>query len=196
MLKHLIPYALVLVAACSNPDGNTSTDKIEVTGQSSIRQPGPAPAERRGQEFVSSVEGSFQFLLESGRLAEQKADQVKVKQFAQTLRQTVETARTELSAISDASRLQVAPVAGDTNQSDLAILSSTRGQPLERAFADQQVEALTGLVGLMRAYSDGGDNPQLKSWAAKHQTAINERLLDVQTLRAELEEAGLPADQR
>jgi putative membrane protein len=187
---------LALLAACSDPAGNSASDKIKVTGASTVRQPGPAPAETRGQDFVSAVEGGFQFVLESTRLAEQKAGQSKVKQFAQKLRSSVTSARSELESIAAASRLQLAPRPGETHQSDLAVLSSTEGAPLDRAFAEQQVEALTALVGLIRAYSDGGDNPRLKDWAAKSQTVINDHLLDVQTLRAELEEAALPPDQR
>jgi len=192
----LLPL-LAILSACSDQAGNTTSDRIEVTNGATIRQPGPAPAETRGQEFVSAVEGGFQFVLESTRMVDPKAEQAKVQQFARKLQTDVEALRTELGQIAAASRLQLAPAGGETTyQSDLAVLSSTKGDPLERAFAEQQVETLTALVGLIRAYGDGGDNPQLKAWATRAQSVVNDRLMDVQTLRAELETVNLPADQR
>jgi putative membrane protein len=180
--------ALLLLPACGESDQN-ATDRIQVTGQSGGGSGvQPARAETRGQDFVSTVVGAFDFAIESARLAERKAGQAEVKQFAAKLRADIETSRTELAQLASASGLKLDPMAGETHQTDLAVLSSTQGAPLEQAFAEQQMEALTGLVGLIRAYKNGGDNPQLKAWAEKHQGTINDRLLDVQTLNAELQE--------
>lgn len=196
MLKTRHTLACLLLAACSGSDGNESTDKIEVAGQEAPRAGRPIPAEVRGQEFVASVLGSFQFLDQSVTRADERAGDARVKAFARSLRASVATARAELEQAASGSRLMLEPVRGETHETDLAVLSSTRGAPFDLAFAEQQMEALTLLVGLVRAYSDGGDNPQLKAWAGKHQAVINDRLMDVQTLKAEVETPSLPADQR
>ncbi len=182
--------ALCLLAACSDGAQNNATDKIEVTGQATSAPGRPAPAEAQGQDFVSAVLGSYSFSLESARLVEEKADQARVKQFAAKLRGDLEASQSELTQLASAAGLKMEPTPGETHQTDLAVLSSTRGGPLEQAFAEQQMEALTGLVGLLRAYKNGGDNPALKAWAEKAQAIVNERLLDVQTLNSELQEAA------
>jgi putative membrane protein len=186
--------ALLLLSACGEKADNAA-DRIEVTGQGAPLAPGqPAPAEARGQDFVSTVIGAYGFVIESAKLAEQNADQANVKQFATKLRTDIEASRAELSQVAGGAGLKLDPKAGETHETDLAVLSSTRGSPLEIAFAEQQIEALTGLVGLIRAYKNGGDNPALKVWAEKHQAIVNDRLLDVQTLNAELQEAQEPGN--
>jgi putative membrane protein len=181
---------LMIVSACAEEPGNNASDRIEVTGQSAGAAGQPSAAEAKGQEFVSAVLGDYSFSLESARLAEQKAERANVKQFAAKLREGLAASQAELTAIATAASLRTEPAPGETHQTDLAVLSSTSGVPLEQAFAEQQIEALTGLVGLIRAYKNGGDNPALKAWAEKAQSVVNERLLDAQTLNAELQEAA------
>jgi putative membrane protein len=190
-MRHLtLPFAaLIALSACGEAPDNSS-DKIEVTGQSAAKVGQPAPAEARGQDFVSSVLGSYAFSLESARLAEQKADRAAVKQFATQLRSDLESSQAELTRLASGAGLRMEPTPGETHQTDLAVLSSTRGAPLERAFAEQQMEGLTALVGLLRAYKNGGDNLDLKAWADKAQRVVGERLMDVQTLNGELQEAA------
>lgn len=187
---------LVLLSACSDAGSDNSADNIEVVGQEAPRPGRPAPAEVHGQQFVSAVLGRFDFLLESAQVAEQKAGSAKTKAFAGKLRTDIAAAQSDLTQLATSGGLKPDPTPGETDQTDLAVLSSTSGAPLDRVFAESQMEALTQLVGLVRAYGDGGDNPALKTWAARSQTVLNERLLDVQSLKAEIEEASLPADQR
>ncbi len=186
---YLMVPALAL-AACAESPSNQASDAIEVTGQSTGAALQPALAETRGQDFVSTVLGGYEFSIESARLAEQKAATPSVKQFAAKLRGDLEASRLELSRIAQGAGLKLDTTRGDTHETDLAVLSSTAGAPLERPFAEQQMEALTGLVGLIRAYKNGGDNPALKAWAEAAQSVVNDRLLDVQTLNAELQEAA------
>ena len=192
----LTAAALLMLSACGATPNNSAEDRIEVTGSASSQGPLPAPAETRGQDFVSTVLGGYAFSLESARLAEQKADQASVKQYATKLRTDLEASQAELTQLASAAGLKIELRAGEMHQTDLAVLSSTRGGPLERAFAEQQMEALTGLVGLIRAYKNGGDNPQLKAWAEKHQAIVNDRLMDVQSLNAELQTADEEPAQR
>jgi putative membrane protein len=186
MTKHLCfaAAALLLLPSCSN-QATAPEDKIEVTGQSAQPPAGPAPQEVQGQAFASSVLGSLDFSLASARFASERSDGANTRALAQKMSADFGAARQELAGL-----IQVEPASAATHESDLAILSSTRGAPLERAFAEQQMDALTLLIGTVRAYKNGGDNPALKAWAEKYQGAINDRLLDVQTLRAELEGEG------
>ena len=167
-----------------------------MTGQSAAATARPAPREVVGQAFVSAVLGHFDFAQASAKLASDRAGLPSVQTYAQKLTADIEAARQALAPIASADGLTLTATAGPTDQSDLAILSSSRGQPIAKAFAEQQMETLTLLVGTMRAYKNGGDNESLRGWAEAYQGRINDRLLDVQTLNAEVETALLPPDQR
>lgn len=190
MIRSGITASLLMIclAGCGDRAGESAeADKIEVTGAAAGAPAGPAPAEVSGQAFVSTVLGGLDFALSSAQMAVERADRPSTKQLAQKMVAELTASKDELSRIANSGGLTLEPGAGPTDQSDLAILSSTRGAPLEKAFADQQMESLTLLVGTIRAYKNGGDNPQLRAWAEKHQGVVNERLLDMQTLKAELE---------
>lgn len=189
----MILLAGTALAGCSaDPAGNNASGQIVVENGQAAALPGPAAAETKGQDFASTALGNLDFTLESARLAAERAGQADVKQYAQALSGDAAAAREQLTGIITASQLKAEPLSTPTHQSDLAILSSTRGAPLDQAFADQQVKALSELVGLLRAYKNGGDNAQLKSWAEATQAKLNDRLLDLQSLGAAMQEAADP----
>ena len=181
MTRFLVLAAVLWLAACGKKESATE-NRIEVTGQSAQAPAGSAPQEVQGNAFASAVLGSLDFSLESARQVTERGESANAKALAQKLSAEFATARQELAGLAKAE-----PQADPTHAGDLAILSSARGAPLERVFAEQQMESLTALVGTVRAYKNGGDNPALKAWAEEHQGTINDRLLDIQTLRAELE---------
>ena len=93
--------------------------------------------------------------------------------------------RERLAQLAQSSGVKAEP--GASHGTELALISSTKGPPLEKLFVDQQLETLSELVGLIRAYKNGGDNAELKRWAEADQSVVNDRLLDLQTLKAEIE---------
>lgn len=189
--------ALLIAGCASEPDTAPKEDRIEVRGGAMTGTAGPAPEEAKGQPFVSTVLGSLDFALASATRLESVADApAGARGNARQLAAAATAAREELATIASAERLSFTPTPGSTHQTDLAVLSSATGMSLGKAFAAQQVDALTLLIGTMRAYKNGGDNERLRAWADKHQATLNDRLLDIQTLNAELETATLPADQR
>jgi predicted outer membrane protein len=188
-MTKLTPVAatvLILLAGCGKRDSDTG-NRIEVTGQATQPQAGPAPAEVHGQPFISTVLGSLDFSIAGAKQVAGRGETGGGKALATRMDTELSAARQALVAIAKTGGLKLEPQAGPTFQTDLAILSSGRGKPLEQAFAQQQVDSLTLLVGTVRAYKNGGDNPALKAWAEKYQGVINDRLLDMQTLQAELE---------
>ena len=183
----LILLAAASLSACS--DKAADSDSIVVENASANGTPvQAAPAEAEGQAFVSAVLGSYRFEVESARLAAAKAQRPDVKQFAQQLLAAFEASAGGLKPFTGDTNS--APTTGPTHQSDLAILSSTQGAPLEKAYLDQRLPALTELLGLVRAYKNGGDNAQLKAWAERAQAMIADQLDKTQSLKAEVEAAA------
>jgi len=185
----LVSFAVLLAGCGGKPDAANQSDKITVEGGQAAQVAAPAPAETHGQDFVSSVLGSYDFVVESARAANERADRADVKQFAATLGSGIGASRDRLAKLAQGSGLKAEP-GQSRHGTELAMLSSTRGAPLEKLFVDQQIDTLSELVGLIRAYKTGGDNPELKHWAEANQSVVNDRLLDLQTLKAEIEERG------
>jgi hypothetical protein len=142
-----------------------------------------------GQDFVSAVLGRYDFAAQSARVVAGRADRPEVKQFADKLAADLARSRDALVAAAGG-KLKIEPTPVDASQTDLAILGSAHGAALETAFAERQLDNLSQLLGLMRAYGDGGDNAVLKSWAARDQALINDRISDLQTLDAQLKETA------
>lgn len=188
-LMPLLAVGCLLTTGCGDRATEPS-DKIEVTGQSVQAKPAPAPAEVQGEPFVATVLGSLDFSIAGAKQVADRGETEGGRALARKMEGEFSAARQELMDIAKSGGLTARAEAAPTFQSDLAILGSTRGKPLEQAFAKQQVDSLTLLVGTVRAYKNGGDNAALKAWADKYSSAIGERLLDVQSLNAELEGNG------
>jgi predicted outer membrane protein len=183
----LVSLAALLAGCSGKQDAANQSNEIEVVGGGHAQRASPAPVETRGQDFVSAVMSDYDFVLASARAAADKADRAEVKQFATKLGTNIGASRDQLAQIAQASGLK-AEAGGSAHGAELAMLSSTRGAPLEKLFVDQQLDLLSELVGLIRAYKNGGDNAELKRWAEANQSVVNDRLLDLQTLKAEIEE--------
>jgi predicted outer membrane protein len=184
----LVLAAGLTLAGCGEKQADS--DNIAVVGESNLAQPaGPAPAETRGQDFVSTVMGSYDFVLAGARTAGERTDRPEVKTYAAKTVTDLTASLDQLKGVAGPAGLELNATPLPTGQTDLAVLTSTRGAPFDKAFAESQMEALTNLVGLIRAYKNGGDNDALKAWAETHQAIVNDRLLEVQTLKAVVEEA-------
>lgn len=185
----LTTAALGLAACGSKPADADSNDAIAVENGTAQLPSGPAPAETKGQDFVTSVLGSYAFAIGSAKQLGEKGVTSQSKQFGQKMATDLGASLEELKAIATKGGLKLEPEANGTDQGDMAILTSAKGLSLDKAFAAQQLNRLSELLGLVRAYKNGGDNAELKAWAEKAQTVVNDKLLGVQSLKAELDEA-------
>lgn len=185
----ILAGATLCLSACNSRTAADSNDAIAVQNAQAQPPAGPAPAETRGQEFVSTVMGGFDFAIASAKMLGEKAESASARRFGQAMAADFTASLDSLKAIARAGHLKLEPQAGPVDQTDLALLSSATGKPVEQAFAAQQAGRLSELLGLIRAYKNGGDNPELKAWAEKAQIVVNDRLLAVQTLKAEMEDA-------
>lgn len=192
-MSKLLSCAFLLSVAISMSGCNRTpaaeNDAISVKNGSAAAPAGPAPAETHGQDFVSAVLGRYDFAAQSARLVAGRADRPNVKQFADKLAADLVRSREALVAAAGG-KLKLKPTPVDASRTDLTILGSAHGAALETAFAERQLDNLSQLLGLIRAYGDGGDNAALKNWAIRDQALINDRLSDLQTLDAQLKETA------
>lgn len=162
-----------------------------------------------GAEFARLAAMSDRFEIASSRMAEQKSQNAEVKQFAQHMIRDHEKTSQELQVLmaqvqgrgtgaGSAYPQGREPAGGATAsaqggpQSDrldpqhetlIQQLQQAGGTEFDRLYARQQVTAHQQAVDMFRNYSQSGDNEQLKQWAAKTLSALQEHLQMAQRLQ-------------
>ncbi|MTW17937.1 DUF4142 domain-containing protein [Rhodoplanes serenus] len=148
----------------------------QTTGQTT-GQAGPAAGQATGAalgaappaaEFVRKAAISDMFEVQSSQLAREKADQ-EGRQFAATMLQAHTKTTGELRELVTSGKVKAELPAGldDEHRQKLERLRGLSGKAFEDAYETMQVEAHQTAVQLFSAYAQGGDDPELKQWAAK-----------------------------
>jgi len=133
----------------------------EKTGINALVGKAPSTA-----DFVKMVAISDMFELESSNLAQQKADEESKKFASQMIADHTRTSG-ELKALAPKANAQLPTALDSTHQSKLDKLKNLNGEEFDNQYDAMQVDAHENAVSLFSRYADGGDNPELKAWAAK-----------------------------
>lgn len=140
-------------------------------------QAGPAAGQGTGAalaaavpaaDFVRKAAISDMFEVQSSQLAREKADQ-EGRQFAATMLQAHTKTTGELRELVTSGKVKAELPAGldDEHRQKLERLRGLSGKAFEDAYETMQVEAHQTAIQLFSAYAQGGDDPELKQWAAK-----------------------------
>jgi putative membrane protein len=121
------------------------------------------------EEFVTKVAISDMMEIQAAKLALSKEPEGDRKPFAERMVKDHEHTSMELKALVDGGKVNVTlPTALDSeHQKELDELKTKSGKEFDRAYDPMQVTAHQQAVQLFQAYARGGDNPDLKAWAAK-----------------------------
>lgn len=169
------------------------------------------------QEFMRLAAMSDRFEVASSRLAQQQSQNAKVKEFAghmvqdhmkttqelQTLMQQLPGSGTsagtplpngrESQGTAQSGQItnaQGGPQHEGLDQQHTALLQQlqqARGAEFDRLYVRQQVAAHQQAVDLFSNYSQSGDTPQLKQWAAKTLPSLQEHLRMAQALQSSVQ---------
>ena len=120
------------------------------------------------EDFVMQAAQSDMYEIESSKLALERADG-DTKAFAEQMITAHEKTSSDLKALVEGGTVKTAlPDTMTDDQSDsLAELDPLRGAEFSEEYIDDQVDAHEDAVDLFERYAEGGDNPELKAWAAK-----------------------------
>jgi putative membrane protein len=124
-------------------------------------------------DFVKQVAISDMFEIESNKLGQEKGNAAE-KSFASQMVQDHTKTSTELKALVSSGKVKAElPAALDSaHQSKLDKLKSKTGKDFSSDFDSMQQDAHKDAVSLFERYANGGDNAELKSWAAKTLPAL------------------------
>jgi putative membrane protein len=115
--------------------------------------------------FVKVVTSSNEFEIESSQLAEQKAKDSDVKDFAKKM---ISDHTMAAEGLKKAAKLgDAAPMLSPKHAAMMAILKGATDQEFEPLYIDMQTSAHMEAVSLFATYAKGGDDPAVKAFAKK-----------------------------
>uniref|UniRef100_UPI001E5C2DEA DUF4142 domain-containing protein n=1 Tax=Microvirga roseola TaxID=2883126 RepID=UPI001E5C2DEA len=170
------------------------------TGNQSQQQRTQAQSAQAGQmqasDFVNRAAVSNMFEIESSRLAQQRSQNDRVRQFAQRMIQDHTQATERLqSVVQNIDGVSVPSNLDQQHQQMLRTLQSASGQGFDRAYVQMQVTAHRNAVNLFQQYAQNGDNQQLQQFAQQTVPTLREHLQSIQQIQNALPPAQVGATQ-
>lgn len=144
----------------------------EKTGVNSLIGIAPKTA-----DFVKEVAVSDMFEIKSSELAAERADEA-TKTFAKQMIADHRKTSGELKGLVESGKVQ-APLPAEldsAHQKKLDTLAGLKGGDFIKQYHSDQVKAHKDAVDLFKRYGDGGENADLKAWAAKTRPALEGHL--------------------
>jgi putative membrane protein len=173
MNRNMVTAAILLIS--TSAFAQTAAEK---TGVNSLI--GVAP---KTEDFVQEAATSDMFEIESSKLAVERADPA-TKTFAQQMIADHQKTSMEMKQLVDSGKVQAPiPTAMTSSQKNmLDQLNGLHGDDFNKQYHSDQVSAHKDAVDLFKRYGDGGDNADLKSWAAATLPALEHHLMMAQNL--------------
>jgi putative membrane protein len=130
------------------------------------------------EEFVKKVAISDMMEIQSSQLALSRQPDADTKPFAEQMVKDHEDTSRELESLVNSGKVKgPLPKSLDADhQKKLDELKSKSGKEFDRAYDQMQLQAHEEAVALFEHYSQAGDNPDLKAWAAKTLPHLKEHL--------------------
>jgi putative membrane protein len=137
------------------------------------------------QEFVNKVAISDMFEIQSSRLALAKQPDKDTKPFAEKMIRDHQKTSNELKSLVNSGKVKAKlPTSLDSeHQKMLDELKAKSGKEFDSSYDQIQVEAHEDAVALFDAYAKGGDDPELKRWAAKTLPHLKQHLTMAEKLK-------------
>lgn len=194
--KHLLASLAVLaLAACGGGEtdtatvANTAADNMAIedlnVSAADTNMAAPAPMPATAQEFADMAAASDTYEIQSSELAEQKAQDPAVKEFAAMLVKdhTKSTADLKTAAGQASPPITPAPALNPEQQANLDALRAATGAEFDRLYMQQQVPAHEQALSMLQGYSAAGDVEPLKAFASKTAPVVQHHLEQARSLQ-------------
>jgi putative membrane protein len=169
---------IIATACCIFLSGPALAESLgEKTGVNSLVGVSPTT-----QDFVSEAAISDMFEIQSSKLAEDKQVDAQTKAFAEHMVNDHSKTTSELKTFVAKLNITVPHKLDSAHQSMLDKLKGLDGADFAKLYHDDQDSGHKNAVSLFKRYADGGDNPDLKAWAAKVLPTIEQHLKSAEAL--------------
>jgi putative membrane protein len=169
----------------SSRDSSRDASSRDASARQAGSREGREGQQNMDQEFVKHAMMANQFEIQAGQLAEQRAEDQNIKQFAQMLvkdhqqnQQQLQQAAQGIQQGSQSQENQLGPV----HQAMLQELQKKQGRQFDRAFLYGNVAGHTKAVLMFRDAAQELQNPQLKQYAQQTLLALRKHLEEAQRL--------------
>ena len=173
--------ALSTLAACSGERAERARSmaeaeaaKVVVEPTATVAPPAPIPP---AQDFVAKAAGGDAFEIASGRLAQEKAQDTRVRGFAAMLvaDHTTSSAKLAKAVAESGQSLAMPNGVAPEKQGALAELSAASAG-FDRQFMEAQVRAHEEALGLLQGYAEDSDVASLRAFAAEASGVVERHL--------------------
>jgi putative membrane protein len=167
--------ALALAALLVPNGGHARSDEQQVQddrpsvqhGVEGSHDGGTAKMPTMAPEFVAHAARDGIAEVELGKLASARAASEDVKQFARRMVDDHSKANDELKSLASSKNIPVPTETDAEHKMLMDKLGKVSGADFDRAFMDAMVTDHDHAVAKFRAFSERGDDPELKKWAEK-----------------------------
>jgi putative membrane protein len=144
------------------------------------------------ENFVNTVAISDMFEIESGKLADQKAQNDDVKSFGeQMVEDHTETSDDLRELIKDQDiKVELPTKLDNEHQAKLDKLKGLSGAQFDKQYMKTQVNAHQKAVALFEKYASSGENEDLKEWAEDTLPTLKEHLEEAKEINQELDQVA------
>lgn len=183
MKLYTVAVPLLLIATACAPE-SADKDASQIPAATEPSSDLAAMAATPLPEFVQKAAFTDMFEIEAGKIAQQRSTSAAIKAFAKQMVTDHTATSTQLKGILAAEAGAPAiPTALDQDHLDrLSRLRSASAADFDGVYLDQQTEAHENALNLLRNYAAGGDNAQVKTFAAETAPKVEQHLATVRNL--------------
>jgi putative membrane protein len=157
-------------------------------------KPRPVPGEKppsADAPFIGNAAMDGLAEVEHGRLATQNASAPDVKQFAQRMVADHSKAGDELKGLASQKDVTLATKLDRQHRAMQDKLAKLKGAAFDKAYMAHMVTAHLQAVALFQQEAKGGQDPEVKAWAAKTLPTLQEHLKMASSINATVSKAGM-----
>ena len=157
--------------------------RIFIIAVTSLLMSSPVLAQSKTDDFVKQVANSDMTEISAAKIALQKGNAEEKKFARQMITDHTKTSKQLKALVAHKVVAATFPTALDSSsQNAIDTLNSSAAADFPAAYDPMQVSAHKDAVALFQDYSENGDNPKLKLWAAKTLPALKHHLQMAQSL--------------
>ena len=131
-----------------------------------------------GQQFANAVGASDWYEIEAGKLAQEKAQDQKLKDFGKLMveHHTASTDKLKAAGAKASPAITPSPTLNAEQETNLAALRQAEGAAFDAAYKTQQIAAHEKALAAVKDYAATGDVPELKKFANEAEKVVQAHL--------------------
>jgi len=166
-------------ATVDNMTGMDMSDDLNATDNASL-----AEAASPGQTFANTVGASDYYEIEAGKLAQEKAQDQKLKDFGKLMveHHTASTEKLKAAGAKASPAITPSPTLNAEQEANLATLRQAEGAAFDMAYKAQQIAAHEKALAAVKDYAASGAVPELKAFANEAEKVVQAHLTKIKGL--------------